>query len=166
LAAAAKYTCGLQRRAPQPSLAEAEAAATAHAAERHTFAAGYQALPNIVVAIGYAAFDPSRAPNGANTAARRRRCIRTRSSSKVDLVGHSQGGMLAEYYTKLLGGAPHVHDLIALSPTSHGTTLDGLTSLAKTFPGANALVAAACAACADQQAGSAALAPVDQVDLP
>lgn len=83
-------------------------------------------------------------------------------AAKVDLVGHSQGGMLAEYYAKLLGGAANVHSLVALSPTTHGTTLDGLTLLAGFFPGANQLVGAACPACADQEAGSAVITALDQ----
>lgn len=82
-------------------------------------------------------------------------------AAKVDLVGHSQGGMLAEYYTKVLGGASKVHSVVALSPTTHGTTLDGLTLLAAVFPGANGLVGTACPACADQEAGSAVITRLD-----
>lgn len=82
-------------------------------------------------------------------------------SAKVDLVGHSQGGLLGEYYLKLLGGAPNVHTYVGLSPTSHGTTLDGLATLATFFPGANNVVGALCAACVDQEKGSAFLAPLD-----
>ncbi|HEX5402048.1 MAG TPA: alpha/beta fold hydrolase [Pseudonocardiaceae bacterium] len=81
--------------------------------------------------------------------------------SKVDLVGHSQGGMLGEYYLKVLGGAKNVHSYVGLSPTTHGTTLDGLTNLAAFFPGANSVVGALCAACVDQESGSAFLAPLD-----
>jgi triacylglycerol esterase/lipase EstA (alpha/beta hydrolase family) len=81
--------------------------------------------------------------------------------SKVDLVGHSQGGMLGEYYLKVLGGAANVHSYVGLSPTTHGTTLDGLTNLAAFFPGANAFVGALCPACADQEIGSSFLAPLD-----
>jgi pimeloyl-ACP methyl ester carboxylesterase len=73
----------------------------------------------------------------------------------VDLVGHSQGGLIAEYYAKILGGAAKVHALVGLSPTTHGTTLDGLATLAGFFPGANAIVRGVCPACADQEAGSA-----------
>jgi pimeloyl-ACP methyl ester carboxylesterase len=71
-------------------------------------------------------------------------------ASTVDLVGHSQGGLIAEYYTKFLG-AGKVSTLVGLSPTTHGTTLNGLGTLATFFPGAPELIAAGgCAACADQ----------------
>ena len=46
-------------------------------------------------------------------------------ASKVDLVGHSQGGMMPRYYLKFLGGAAHVDKLVALAPSNHGTTLAG-----------------------------------------
>jgi triacylglycerol esterase/lipase EstA (alpha/beta hydrolase family) len=82
-------------------------------------------------------------------------------ASKVDLVGHSQGGMLTEYYTKLLGGAQYVRDLVALSPTTHGTTLDGLANLAQAIPGANQFVGALCHACTDQETGSAVINALD-----
>lgn len=82
-------------------------------------------------------------------------------AAKVDLVGHSQGGMLAEYYVKLLGGARYVRDLVGLSPTTHGTTLDGLTGLAQFFPGASQVVASACQACVDQEAGSPVIRQLD-----
>lgn len=81
--------------------------------------------------------------------------------SKVDLVGHSQGGLLGEYYLKVLHGAANVHTFVGLSPTSHGTTLDGLASLAEVFPGATQLVGVLCQACLDQVAGSSFLAPLD-----
>jgi triacylglycerol esterase/lipase EstA (alpha/beta hydrolase family) len=55
-------------------------------------------------------------------------------AAKVDLVGHSQGGMMPSYYIKLLGGASKVHTLIGLSPSNHGTTLGGLTNLIVYFP--------------------------------
>jgi pimeloyl-ACP methyl ester carboxylesterase len=81
--------------------------------------------------------------------------------AKVDLVGHSQGGMLAEYVAKVLGYAPDIHAIVALSPTTHGTSLDGLTNLASFFPGAAQLVATACPACADQETGSAVINTLD-----
>jgi triacylglycerol esterase/lipase EstA (alpha/beta hydrolase family) len=54
-------------------------------------------------------------------------------ASKVDLVGHSQGGMMPNYYIKFLGGASKVNELIGLAPSNHGTTLDGLSTLLEKF---------------------------------
>ncbi len=61
-------------------------------------------------------------------------------ASKVDLVGHSQGGMMPNYYIKDLGGASKVNELIGLAPSNHGTTLDGLTKLVEVFPFASEIV--------------------------
>ena len=82
-------------------------------------------------------------------------------AQQVDLVGHSQGGLLTEYYAKILNGAANVHSIVALSPTTHGTTLDGITELAAFFPGANQIVGDACPACSDQEVGSAVVMAVD-----
>jgi triacylglycerol esterase/lipase EstA (alpha/beta hydrolase family) len=74
--------------------------------------------------------------------------------AQVDLVGHSQGGMLPQYYVKFLGGGPKVHELVGLSPDSHGTTADGLNTLVNTFPWFSDLISAACQACTQQLVGS------------
>src|SRR5512139_991100 len=73
-------------------------------------------------------------------------------ASKVDLVGHSQGGMMPRYYLRFLGGAAKVNALVALAPSNHGTTLSGLANLASTFPGIANLVYSACPSCQDQVA--------------
>jgi pimeloyl-ACP methyl ester carboxylesterase len=86
-------------------------------------------------------------------------------ASHVDLVGHSQGGMLLEYIAKLEGEAPNIHSLVALDPSTHGTTVEGLTTLAKKIPASAAIIdtllSGSCQACLDQEVGSAALAPLD-----
>ncbi|MBH1936776.1 alpha/beta fold hydrolase [Streptomyces sp. AV19] len=65
-------------------------------------------------------------------------------AAKVDIVGHSQGGMLPRYYVKFLGGADKVDDLVGIVPSNHGTK--------------NPLAIAAgytiCPSCLDQRAGS------------
>ena len=76
-------------------------------------------------------------------------------ASEVDMVGHSQGGMMPRYYLKFLGGAEKVHTLVGLSPSNHGTTLDGLFTLASFFPGASEFTGTLCPACEEQEAGSA-----------
>lgn len=78
-------------------------------------------------------------------------------AAQVDIVGWSQGGMMPRWYLRHLGGAPFVHDLVALSPSNHGTTLDGLFALidADTALGLPPpLDLAQCPACTQQQAGS------------
>ncbi|MCW2901955.1 MAG: lipase [Streptosporangiaceae bacterium] len=75
-------------------------------------------------------------------------------AAHVDIVGHSQGGMMPRYYLKFLGGAGKVHTLVGLAPSNHGTTLSGLSLLAQAWPGALSIVATGCPACADQIVGS------------
>jgi triacylglycerol esterase/lipase EstA (alpha/beta hydrolase family) len=75
-------------------------------------------------------------------------------AAEVDLVGHSQGGMMPRYYLKHLGGAAKVGALVGLSPSNHGTTLNGLFVLSNFFPGANQFTGALCPACEQQRAGS------------
>jgi triacylglycerol lipase len=65
------------------------------------------------------------------------------SASKVDLVGHSQGGMMPRYWMKFDGGASKVDDVIGIAPSSHGTT-NPFAVPAGIF----------CPACAQQAAGS------------
>lgn len=48
---------------------------------------------------------------------------------KVDLVGHSQGGLLARQYLKFNGGAEKTDHVVTLGATNHGTTLSGIGNL-------------------------------------
>jgi triacylglycerol lipase len=68
-------------------------------------------------------------------------------AKKVDIVGHSQGGMMPRYYVKFLGGATKVDDLVGIVPSNHGTN----------NPLALVAGATACPSCVDQTAGSAFL---------
>jgi triacylglycerol lipase len=42
-------------------------------------------------------------------------------ATKVDLVGHSEGATMPNYYLKFLGGAAHVDAFVGLAPVVHGT---------------------------------------------
>ena len=82
-------------------------------------------------------------------------------AARVDLVGHSQGGMMPRYYINFLGGAGKVNDFVAFAPSNHGTTLDNLTNLANLLGVAgeiNGALGSVCAACVEQEQGSAFLA--------
>jgi triacylglycerol esterase/lipase EstA (alpha/beta hydrolase family) len=76
------------------------------------------------------------------------------TATKVDIVGWSQGGMMPRYYLKNLGGAGKTGTLVGLAPSNHGTTLDGLATLAGFFPGALTALESFCQACTDQIVGS------------
>ncbi len=49
-------------------------------------------------------------------------------ASKVDLVGHSEGTVMPQYYLKRLGGASRVNRYVAVAPLYQGTTLYGLSA--------------------------------------
>ncbi|MEV4331240.1 alpha/beta fold hydrolase [Streptomyces sp. NPDC049597] len=75
---------------------------------------------------------------------------------KVDLVGHSQGGMMPRYYIKNLGGATKVDDLVGIVPSNHGT--QGLIPVPAGFENTP------CPACDEQQAGSQFLTDLNARD--
>lgn len=52
---------------------------------------------------------------------------------KVDIVGHSQGGTVANHYLKFNGGAERVSKLVTFGATHHGTTLMGIATLGRTI---------------------------------
>jgi triacylglycerol esterase/lipase EstA (alpha/beta hydrolase family) len=85
-------------------------------------------------------------------------------AAKVDIVGHSQGGMMPRYYINFLGGAAKVDKLIGLAPSNYGTTLDGLTALGQQLgllAPLNSLLATTCEACVEQEEGSSFLATLN-----
>lgn len=86
-------------------------------------------------------------------------------AAQVDLVGHSQGGMMPRYYINYLGGAGKVHRLVALAPSNRGTMLFGLTKLIDVFGlraiVGNVLTSTVCASCNDQMQNSSLLQAVN-----
>jgi pimeloyl-ACP methyl ester carboxylesterase len=79
---------------------------------------------------------------------------------QVDIVGHSQGGMMPRYYIQNLGGASRVHTLVGLAPSNHGTTLWGVVTLASLLQGGQPSTSFGgldCPACSQQEAGSSFL---------
>src|ERR1700722_10150112 len=82
-------------------------------------------------------------------------------ASKVDLIGHSEGTFMPEYWLKYLGGASKVARYVAMTPLYQGTNLLGVGQLAAagepvgpTQPVLN-LVAQFCGSCGEFIAGSA-----------
>ncbi|MFF2244044.1 esterase/lipase family protein [Arthrobacter sp. NPDC058130] len=81
---------------------------------------------------------------------------------KVDLVGHSQGGMMPRYYLGFLGGANKVNHLVGIAPSNHGTR--GLiTPSLDSIQRATSVGGSICQACVDQQAGSPFLTELNSI---
>jgi triacylglycerol lipase len=83
-------------------------------------------------------------------------------AKQVDLVGHSQGGMMPRYYMGFLGGAKYVHQLVGIAPSNHGTQ-----GLIAPSPAGMVLDTTAtstlCQACGDQYAGSEFMAQLNSI---
>jgi triacylglycerol lipase len=48
---------------------------------------------------------------------------------KVDILGHSEGTVMPDYYAKFLGGARYIDKYVSLAPLWHGTDLAGLSTV-------------------------------------
>ncbi|MDT4917486.1 MAG: triacylglycerol lipase [Pseudonocardiales bacterium] len=82
------------------------------------------------------------------------RVLQATGTHKVDIVGHSQGTVVPEYYAKFLGGAAHIKNYISLAPLWHGTkSTSGLVQAARVF-GVPEDQVPVCPACAQMDASS------------
>ncbi|MGS2810958.1 esterase/lipase family protein [Nocardia sp. MW-W600-9] len=59
------------------------------------------------------------------------RVLAATGAGEVDIIAHSQGGALANWYTKFDGGAAKVENLVTFGATHHGTSLDGIGALGR-----------------------------------
>lgn len=50
-------------------------------------------------------------------------------AAEVDIVGHSEGSLMPNWYVKYLGGAGEVDDYVGITPLWHGTNPAGLATL-------------------------------------
>jgi triacylglycerol lipase len=82
--------------------------------------------------------------------------LAARGASAVDLVGHSQGGLVARDYVKSHGGAAKVDAVIGLGAPNHGTLVSNLASLLRDCD--------AVVACGQMAVGSAYLAELNAGD--
>lgn len=78
-------------------------------------------------------------------------------AQQVDLVGHSEGGIMPRWYLKFDGGAAKVAHFVAWAPPNHGTTISGLTPLHEGLPGFDEHLGEACGSCPEFLPGSAFL---------
>lgn len=85
-----------------------------------------------------------------------KRVLRATHARKVDLVGHSEGTLMPDYYVKFLGGRKHVRSYISLAPLWHGTQLAASYGALLNSP-FGPMPPVGCASCAQFAAGSAFL---------
>lgn len=57
------------------------------------------------------------------------RVLKSTGAAKIDLVGHSEGTVMPQYYLKFRGGAAKVNRYVAIAPLYQGTNLDGAGAL-------------------------------------
>jgi triacylglycerol esterase/lipase EstA (alpha/beta hydrolase family) len=69
--------------------------------------------------------------------------------NKVDIIGHSQGGMMPHLFIRDLGGASKVNKFIALAPSNNGTA--GLGSFTTRLGLQTQFLNSFCEACTQQQ---------------
>jgi len=82
------------------------------------------------------------------------RVLAATGAEKVDLVGHSQGTLMPNYYVKYLGGAAKVGSYISLAPLWHGTALASPTTLLTAVFGVDPDQVPLCTACAQFAPGT------------
>lgn len=79
-------------------------------------------------------------------------------ATKVDIVGHSQGTLMPNYYVRFLGGAQYVDKYVSLAPLWHGeggAPLASLATLGATYGFHSDDLIPVCKACGQMAAGSA-----------
>lgn len=91
-------------------------------------------------------------------AARARQVLDQTGAAKLDVVGHSEGGLALRYYIRNLGGAAQVRRYVSLATPQHGTRLANIIGA---FPIVGQLAGALCTACAQMAVGSAFLAALN-----
>jgi triacylglycerol lipase len=86
------------------------------------------------------------------------RVLAATGAHQVDIVGHSEGATMPDYYIEYLGGAAKVARYVGVSGVKHGTTLHGIGTFVgdydQLFPGAPDPTATTCASCQEFLVGS------------
>jgi triacylglycerol lipase len=83
------------------------------------------------------------------------RVRKSTGAAKVDLVGHSQGTLMPNYYVKFMDGARFVKHYVSLAPLWHGTSAADVIGPLATVFGFDPEESPVCAACGQMSTGSA-----------
>jgi triacylglycerol esterase/lipase EstA (alpha/beta hydrolase family) len=97
-------------------------------------------------------------------AARARQVLDQTGAARLDVVGHSEGGLALRYYVKNLGGGAQVRRYVSLGTPQHGTQVANVIGA---FPVIGQLAGTICTACAQMAVGSAFLTALNSpTDVP
>ena len=88
------------------------------------------------------------------------RVLAATGAREVDLVGHSQGTLMPNYYVKYLGGAAKVDKYVSLAPVWKGTQLATPITLIRSVFGIPAEQTPVCTACAQFAPGTGFMAQI------
>lgn len=94
------------------------------------------------------------------------RVLASTGAAKVDILGHSEGTLVPDYYVKYLGGAAKVDRYVSVAPIWHGTNVAGLaslTALTSVFglsPVVNGVLNPLCGSCTEFLTGSTFVAKI------
>ena len=93
------------------------------------------------------------------------RVLTATHATKVDIVGHSEGATMPDYYIEYLGGAAKVARYVGVSGVKHGTTLHGVGTFIADFeslvPSAAGATAGTCASCNEFLVGSSFIKKIE-----
>jgi triacylglycerol lipase len=81
--------------------------------------------------------------------------LRTTGAAKVDILGHSQGTLMPNYYAKFLGGAKFIKRYVSLAPLWRGTRAAQVSAITSAAFGAGDESTPVCVACGQMARGSA-----------
>jgi triacylglycerol lipase len=77
-----------------------------------------------------------------------RKVLASTGAAEIDLVGHSEGTLMPNYYVKFLGGAKFVKRYVSIAPLWHGTNAAVLASVASSTGQDSEGFTPLCTACA------------------
>ncbi|PWN46886.1 alpha/beta-hydrolase [Violaceomyces palustris] len=127
-----------------------------------TFAITYGAYDGFPFVGGFKAIDESSKQLADYIA----EVVSKTGSSKVDLVGHSEGGFQTLYVPKFTSARNSIRKAFSIAPPSHGTTFGNLFTLARAFGVSEevngVLSTFGCKACNDLQIGGDAVTKLNQ----
>lgn len=151
-APAAAPTIGLNDWSCRPSSAAREPVVMLHGLGANGGLNWFTKAP-LITAGGYCVFTPtygvgalgigglrSMRTSAAEVGAFVERVRAETGAAKVNIVGHSEGTTVAAYYMKFLGGDATVRNFVGSGSNYRGTTLYGLSTLARALPGVTDLL--------------------------